>query len=32
MAVLNQSQLQQILRQAGWQQDLIPIMLAIGMD
>ena len=31
MAVLNQSQLQQILRQAGWPQDLIPIMSAIGM-
>ena len=31
MAVLNQTQLQQVLRQAGWPQDLIPIMSAIGM-
>ena len=31
MAVLNQTQLQQILSQAGWPQDLIPIMSAIGM-
>jgi hypothetical protein len=31
MAVLNQSQLQQILRQAGWPADVIPLMSAIGM-
>jgi lysozyme-like protein len=31
MAVLNQSQLRQILRQAGRPQDLIQIMSAIGM-
>ena len=31
MAVLTQSQLQQILRQAGWPEDLIPLMAAIGM-
>ena len=31
MPVLTQSQLQQILRQAGWPEDLIPLMAAIGM-
>jgi hypothetical protein len=31
MPVLTQTQLQQILRQAGWSEDLIPLMAAIGM-
>ena len=31
MPVLTQSQLQQVLRQAGWPEDLIPLMAAIGM-
>jgi hypothetical protein len=31
MAVLTQPQLQQVLRQAGWPEDLVPVMSAIGM-
>jgi hypothetical protein len=31
VAVLNNTQLQQILRQAGWPEDRVPLMAAIGM-